>query len=353
VNQPSRILLIRPSALGDVCRSVPVLVSLRRAFPDATIHWLVRDTFADAVEHHPALDGVVRFPRTDLSRRLKRGQPGPTLDFLQSLRRARYDLVIDCQGLARSGLFAWITHAPRRVGFANARELGWLGLNERHHIPRDMHTVDRMLELLRQAGIEPSHDMTLHSPPAERERVASDPALAGRYAVLAPTSAWPGKRWPTDRFAHIAAALLERDYAAVVLTGAASERDQITQLIELAAQNPRIIDRVGATSVGGLMALIEHASLVIANDSAALHIAVGFDRPLVGLFGPTRVDLVGPYHREQDVIQHVNPGDSLDHKNEHTGLELMRRITAEEVLARVDQIYAKPRDDDSSRMPDA
>lgn len=337
MNQPSRILLIRPSALGDVCRSVPVLVSLRRAFPDATIHWLVRDTFADAVEHHPALDAVVRFPRTELSRRLKRGQPGPTLDFLRTLRHARYDLVIDCQGLARSGLFAWITRAPRRIGFANARELGWIGLNERHHVPRDMHTVDRMLELLRRADIEPSHDMTLHSPPVERERVASDPDLTGPYAVLAPTSAWPGKRWPSERFAHVAIALLERDDAAVVLTGAAHERDQIAPLLELAAKNPRVIDRVGATSVGGLMALIEHASLVIANDSAALHIAVGFNRPIVGLFGPTRVDLVGPYRREQDVIQHVNPDDNLDHKDEHAGLELMRRITADEVLARVDQ----------------
>jgi ADP-heptose:LPS heptosyltransferase len=67
--------------------------------------------------------------------------------------------------------------------------------------------------------------------------------------------------------------------------------------MELAAREPRVIDLVGKTTVGQLMALVQGASLVIANDSAALHMAVGFDRPSVGLFGPTRLELVGPYQK--------------------------------------------------------
>ena len=60
---PSRILVVRPSALGDVCRTVPVVASLRAAFPDARIDWVVQDSFAAAVAAHPAVDEVVAFPR--------------------------------------------------------------------------------------------------------------------------------------------------------------------------------------------------------------------------------------------------------------------------------------------------
>src|SRR5690606_13157489 len=100
----------------------------------------------------------------------------------------------------RSGFFAWATRAPRRVGFANARELGWLGLTERHGVPHERHTVDRMLELVRMAGVEPVRDLRLYAPPARagREHGAGRP-----YAVIAPTSRWPGKRWPAKRFAAL------------------------------------------------------------------------------------------------------------------------------------------------------
>jgi ADP-heptose:LPS heptosyltransferase len=81
------------------------------------------------------------------------------------------------------------------------------------------------------------------------------------------------------------------------------------------------------------MAVVEGSRLVVANDSAALHMAVGFGRPIVGLYGPTRLDLVGPYGRAAEVIQHVGPGDRLDHKDEGTGRALMERIAVEEVIA--------------------
>ena len=329
-----RILIIRPSALGDVCRSVPVLASLRCAFPGARIDWLVQDTFAPAIAHHPALTTVVPFARRALGASASRGRLGKSLAFLKSLREARYDLVFDMQGLARSGLFAWATRAPRRVGFANAREMGWLGVNERHSVASAMHSVDRMLELLQRAGVEPVTDMRLYAPPVDREAAAADPTLAGkRYAVVAPTSRWPGKRWAPDRFAGLAAHLLARaPLDAVVIVGSASERDQCDPLTALAASDARVIDRIGTTSIGALMALIERAAIVIANDSAALHMAVGFDRPLVALYGPTRIDLVGPYRRERDVIQHITPSDALDHKDEQTGRTLMDRITVDEVL---------------------
>lgn len=343
MSEPGRILIIRPSALGDVCRSVPVLASLRRAFPRAHIAWLVQDAFADAVRHHPMLSAVVPFPRKALGEAAKAGRIGAVLGYLASLRRGRYDLVVDAQGLARSGLLAWATRAPRRVGFADAREGGWLGLTQRVRVAPGLHAVDRMVELVRGVGVGPVRDMRLYAADEERAWVRNDFRLAGgRYAVVAPTSRWTGKRWPIERFAEVTRALLDRGLC-VAVVGGPSERGQCGPLIEMAVVEPRVIDLVGRTSVGRLMALIESAAVVVANDSAALHMAVGFDRPAVGLYGPTRLELVGPYVGPREpaarsrtvVLQRVGPGDRLDHKDHAAGTPLMERIGAREVIEAV------------------
>ncbi len=325
---PERILIIRPSALGDVCRSVPIAASLKAHWPDSEIDWLVNAPFADAVRSHPAVSRAVPFDRRGISRALTRLDPNPLRRFARTLRDRRYDIVIDAQGLARSGVSAWLTRAPIRVGHRDAREGGWLPLTHRVCANASPHTVDRMLTLLGPLGVPVVHDLTLHTPSEARESVANDAELGDGPIVLAPTSLWPGKQWPIARFAQLAARLHERGLGPIVVVGGPGERDQCTPLLE--GDTP-VVDRVGRTSVGELMAVIERSRLVVANDSASLHIAVGFARPIVALFGPTDTARVGPYRREADVIQHTEPGDALTHKDHQSGRAMMERISVDEV----------------------
>lgn len=341
---PSRILIIRPSALGDVCRTVPALVSLRATYPHAQIDWLVQDANAEAIRHHPALSNVIEFRRRQLSDGLHRGTTTPFFKFLSLLRKNKYDVVYDLQGLFRSGFMTWATRAPRRVGLKNAREFGWFGLTHSYNAPWTLHAVDRMLEVLKGDGVSINIDMRLYPAPASRDRVASDSELrAGPFAIVAPTSRWLAKRWPSDRFAVVTSELLKRGYARVVLVGAPGERDQCAPLTDLAMREPRILDRIGQTSIADLMALTEASSLVIANDSAVIHMAVGFNRSLIGLYGSTSPAADGPYQRDADVLYHP-----LDPSIRHKGLatnELMRRITTDEVVARIpNPIAAAPRE---------
>jgi len=258
---------------------------------------------------------------------------------VRSLRAPGYSLVIDAQGLWRSGFFAWLTGAERRVGFADARELGWLGLTQRVEPGAAPHTVDRMLALVEAAGAPRVADIRLYAAPRDVEwaRTAlGDAEGTPGCVLLAPTSIWPGKRWPAERFAWLAAELLRLGAASrVVIVGGPGERGQCGPLLELAEPERRVIDLVGRTSVGQLMALVRASALVVANDSAAVHMAVGFDRPLVALYGPTRIELVGPYRREADVIQAVAPGGAAGnlHKSEAVGIEAMRAIEPARVLA--------------------
>lgn len=320
-----------------------MIVSLRAAFPAATIDWVVQDAFAGAVAAHPGLSAIIPFPRAKLARWYTPGGIAGLWRWAATLRGGRYDLVIDAQGLLRSGLMARATGAPLRVGHADAKEFGWLGLNRRvkpDRAVREIHTVDRMLSLLPAVGVRPIADLRLYTDPAARARAQSVLPGDAPTLVLAPTSRWPGKRWPIERFAALAEGLVGSGAVGrVAVVGTASEREQCGPLLgAISRLGPdRGVDLVGGLSVAELLAVVERAGLVVANDSAALHMAVGLSRPLVALYGPTRVPLVGPYGRGADVVQHAEPGDRLDHKDRRAGEAMMARISTAEVMARAER----------------
>jgi lipopolysaccharide heptosyltransferase I len=333
------ILIIRPSALGDVCRTVPVLVSLRRAFPEARIDWVVQDSFADAIRAHPDLNGVIPFPRGRFARWWRPRVWAELAGWLRRLRRRRYDLVIDCQGLSRSGLMTLVTGARRRVGLRGAREFGWLGYNLARRTEPGLHTVDEMLSLVELLAVPAVRCLRLYVPEADRHWW-QEARPAGRYAVLAPTSRWVSKRWPAARWRDLIDPLLERGFDSVVLIGAPGEVEQVMEVCPAVECDERRVNLAGRTTVGQTMAIVERADLVIANDSAPLHMAVGLASPCVGLFGPTDPARVGPYGRPESVIRApLEPRDQVvGFKDRQLGDRLMRRITMDDVLERVDRV---------------
>jgi heptosyltransferase-1 len=325
------ILIIRPSALGDVARSVPALASLRVAYPHARIDWVIEEGMEGVIESHPALTSAVIFPKRAIKAAAQRLDAKPLLMFRSALRSKNYDAVFDLQGLARSAMMTYATGAPVRVGLADAREFGWLAYTHKSTAPAAMHAVKRMLDIVRAGGVEPFDDIRLYTSETADQWLRTQPWSNARYAVIAPTSRWPAKQWPQERFAQLASWLTQEGLR-VVVVGGKSEREQCPAILRTASTDSAIIDCIGATTVAQMMSVIKHSALVVANDSAALHIAVGFSRPLVALFGPTRVERVGPYRRELDVIQHVGPDDDLRHKVA-SNVRLMERITLQEVTA--------------------
>lgn len=338
---------MRPSALGDVCRSVPLLVSLRRAYPGARIDWLVQRGFQGAVEAHPDLaahgGGVVLFDRRRYGKWSSLAAQAELLAWLKVLRSARYDLVIDAQGLLRSGLITRATGAPMRVGFAAAREGASFAYTHRVPAPGGAHAVDQMLALLGPLNVTPVRDLRLYANAGERSAAAEQTggAEGGPYAVLAPTSRWPSKQWPDDRYAAVAAQLLgPLGFKRVVVVGASGEERQVPALCAWIEREPRAVNLIGRTSVPRLMAVVEGCSLLIGSDSAAVHMAVGFDRPCVALYGPTDVARVGPARggtttAKAVVVQKVRPGEPIDfggHKGSEPGRTYMSRITTGDVI---------------------
>lgn len=331
VSDPQRILIIRPSALGDVCRSVCVLAALKDRFPNAKIDWMVQDSFIEAIKHHPALNKVIPFHRKKFGEQCKKGKLRELLKWIRQLKNTKYDMVIDAQGLARSGFFTWSTKAPTRIGYRDAQENAWIFLNQRIDAPRSLHTVDRMLKLAESTGADISNpNLQLYTGDDELSQVIIE--YPERFAVIAPTSRWPGKCWSIERFTELTQRLIKRpEIDRIIIVGGPGERLSCAPLLDLAADHPHITDRVGSTTISQLMAIISRAQLVVANDSAAIHMAVGFNRQLVALLGPTEPSLVGPYKHDQDVIRHTDEADNF-HFRDQKSVEMMDRITTDEVF---------------------
>src|SRR5436305_8968871 len=186
---PQRILIIKPSAIGDVVHTLPILNLLRRRWAAAHISWLVTPACAGLLEGHPQLDEVIFFER----RRYASGWRNPAalrdlLGLTRQLRKRQFDLVIDLQGLFRSGWLTWKTHAPVRIGFANAREMSWLAYT--HRVPvltDDQHAIDRYLAVTDALGCGREQiEFRFPTGPVEREYIDDQLRDIGPVAVLLP-----------------------------------------------------------------------------------------------------------------------------------------------------------------------
>jgi lipopolysaccharide heptosyltransferase I len=326
-----RILIIKPSAIGDIVHSLPILPLLRRKWPQAQITWMVGPACVDLVRRHPLIDQIMVFRRTPLPKDRPaqatngNGDHSPAW-WSRDLRRRRFDMVIDLQGLLRSAYFTWRTGAPLRVGPADAREFAWLLYNRRVHSGlRDQHAVERNLTIAEAIGLGRGPvEFPFAVDDADRAFIADLIPPGIRYAALIPGTNWATKRWPSEHFAELVEPLRRRFGLKSVLCGGPQDA-------ALASQIPVDRNLVGQTSLRQTVALLERADLVVANDSGPMHIAAALGRPLVCLYGPTDPHLTGPWNREDAVLRLDIPcSPCFSRKCSHQSC--LRWITAEPVL---------------------
>src|SRR5262245_21027843 len=149
-----RVALIKPSALGDVIHALPVLGALRHKFPDAHISWIVNRSYQPLIEGHRSLSETIPFDRGAMKGGWRKAARS-SLGLARELRKRRLDLVIDLQGLARSGLMALATGAKRRVGLTTAREGAHLAYTDVIDVPdpTTSHAVDRYWRVAEALGV--------------------------------------------------------------------------------------------------------------------------------------------------------------------------------------------------------
>jgi lipopolysaccharide heptosyltransferase I len=329
--EPRRILIIKPSALGDIVLSLPALSALKRSFTGAKISWFVRPEFAPLITGHPFISDIILFDRRKLSNWWCSPDSFKSLwSLVKQLRAGKFDLVFDFQGLFRTGFFSWVTGSKRRFGMAGARELAHLFYtNKISQDASNIHLVDYYLKMVAAAGakqIEAEFKLPEDAGTAEKiDKLLKSQGVNAKYAVIVPGAAQQNKRWPIERFAELAGKISERFGLSIVATGSQGEREYIEAI------GKRVVNLAGKTTVRELIPLMKKASLVVSNDTGPGHIAAALGVPMVMIFGPTNPARVCPYKRPQCVVA-VDPNERGMKADSYDPRHDINHITVEQVF---------------------
>jgi lipopolysaccharide heptosyltransferase I len=269
-------LIVKPTAFGDVAQALLVVPVLKHSGLVRRLDWVVDEDYAPLVRACPEVDAVVLFPR----RRWRRSwSPGALLRWARELRRRRYDLVLDLQGLARSALMARVARTGRRIGLASAREgAGWfyqetVADGARHAVDRYALAVGHVLG----GGLVPeARPLPVPAAPPP------DGLEPGRYIVVHPYSLWETKLWPWERYGALCRRMPEWRFVVI-------------------GEGPRFpleaggaLDLRGRMPLESLMPLVAHAAALVGTDSGPAHVAALFGTPVVSVFGATDPEKTAP-----------------------------------------------------------
>jgi len=297
-----KILILKPSSLGDVIQALPVLRLLKRHLPASEIFWWIDASLAPLLEGDPDLTGVVRFERK------RWASPRHWPEMLRSIRWMRgqdFDWVIDLQCLARSGTFAWLANGRRLIGLDEVREgaRGFYDIAVRR-ASFHTHAVDWYLAVLSRLGV-PVHDhfQWLPERPAVAAAVQAKWQTYGTHWIaIQPGARWLNKHWPVKYFAELVGRLAMDfpDRRFVILGGS---DDRLAGKVIARAAPDRCLDLCGQTSLPEMIEWLRLCQLLITNDTGPMHAAAALGKPLVALFGPTEPRRTGPYGHLEDVLR--------------------------------------------------
>jgi len=298
--QPCRILIVRTSSLGDIIHTLPAFQSLRAAYPQAGIDWLVERRAAFLLKAVPGVDRIVT-----VDTRAVRGAPWNPGNWQQlwqtigELRIAAYDLSIDFQGLLKTGFLSWLSGARRRLGFSKAlvreRPACWFYNSTLPPGQGPIHVVELNLRLARLAGaagsIMPVRFDSAPGDVAAVERILQEQGLSS-FLVINPGGGWPTKLWQPAAYAALADRIQRELQLSVAVTTGPGEETLYQRIAGLCRG-----DRPLHLSVPflQLIPLYSRARMVVGGDTGPFHLACLLGRPVVGIYGPTSPVRNGPF----------------------------------------------------------
>lgn len=274
------MLFIKPGSMGDVIHALPVATALHRAWPHTDLVWIVDPRWEPLLEGNPCIEATHLFPRQDF-----RGISGMkrAWHWYRGLKALNAGMVVDLQGLLRTGLMARFSGAGRILGLSDAREGAGFFYTERARVLKNEHAVRRYLRCLPSMGI---------AVPERPEWIlpAGTPYLAEPlnepYIVLHPFARGAGKSMDAEAVKAFLAAFLAGSRLRVVLIGTGDDQQE---------SSPRITNLIGRTSLSELVAILRNARFVVSVDSGPMHLAAALGAPLLSIHTWSDPRLVGPY----------------------------------------------------------
>ncbi len=332
-----RICLIKPSALGDIVQSLPIVHAIRYRFPSASIAWIINDQLAPLIDGHGIVDQVIPFERNRFHSIDAKSRQG-IRQLAQSLAKYRFDLVIDLQGLLRSAMLGLATKAPIRIGLASARE----GANYTYtHIAQDgpfeTNAVDRywsVARLLGAGGIDKSFELGLTESEKgwAREKLLRFPRP---WLAIHPGAKWITKRFPAEKFAQAARQWSNSQRGTVIAVGAPGDQVLAQTMRDELAHQP-MLDLVGQTNLRQLAGLLAEVDLLMTNDSGPMHLAAAVGTPTISVFTCTSPIRSGPFGVGHQFLQ-TSISCRASYQKECSHRSCMKELAADQLVPLLDQ----------------
>ena len=287
------IRIIRLSAIGAIVLASPLIQSLRRRYPNARLVWLAQPELKSLLDAHPLLDEVLLWPRAQW-RGLWRDRRWWQLwrairGFRRELRARRFDLVLDVQGLLKSGWCAWLTGAPERIGLGSKEGSGWFMTRVVQKPRGETRIGAEYRHLARVLGLDAREFSMRIALTPQDERDARDRAgragVSGDYAVFCPFTTRAQKHWSADAWVDLARRLSAELGLRAFVLGGPGDRAAANDITGRAGDT--MIDVVGQTTLRQAAALIKHARLLVGVDTGLTHMGTAFGIPTLALFGST------------------------------------------------------------------
>ncbi|MSR30265.1 MAG: glycosyltransferase family 9 protein [Gemmataceae bacterium] len=305
-NSPDRILIIKPSAIGDIVNSLPFLKGIRHRFPHAKIAWVINKAYQPLLEQHPDIDQLIPFDRGEWHQ-TKLGGLKTFFFLIGQIRKFKPCLTIDLQGLFRTGLMAGLSGAKFRVGLEDCREGSRYFYSHRvkYLRPGKMHAVERYWEVARFFGcgeIIPDAPMQPADDSLARVRQQLG-AFPKPWMGCAPGARWHTKRWPPNYFSSLFTKAMQTHGGTVVFLGGKEDSEIAGEIQKNLPKEAPCADMTGKTSLGDLVAWVSQLDLLVSNDTGPMHIAVCQHIPVISPFLCTRPEWNGPFGQLKNAIQ--------------------------------------------------
>ncbi|TDO98890.1 glycosyltransferase family 9 protein [Marinomonas balearica] len=284
-NSIQRILVVRLSAIGDVCHAMAVVARVQEHYPHAEITWITSPLEANLVRLLPNIN-VVEYNK-------KSGIKG-MFSLRQALKGISYDVLLHMQWSLRASFLSRMVRARRRIGFSKSfsREKQHWFVNEFASTPKGTHVLDSLLSIAAPLGIEsPMIPCSLALPNWSGE-------LPEDYVVLNPSASKAERNWTVKGYSAVIAYLKENNQN-VVLTGGPSEEEQA---LAASLRADGVIDLTGKTSLPEMMSILGKAKLVISPDTGPAHMATLVGTPVLGLYAHSNPLRTGPYRDLEHVV---------------------------------------------------
>jgi heptosyltransferase-3 len=300
VQEPGRVLVVVTRRIGDVLLTVPLVRSLKSAWPSARIDMLVFKGTEGVLCGNPDLDEVIVVPASQ-----------PAIEALRFARRLwrRYDLTISTSPSDRPTLYAWLAGKSRIGVMASGAKHAWKRGLLHATVPfddLDTHTVVQNLWLADLLGLPRCFEMPIGRSQEDERRVEGlfQGFRKARFAVLHLYPKFTYKMWDPDQWRELAAWLIDRGIT-VVFSGS-SDQQELRYVNGFAdglgrhAENLRPLNLAGKLSFSQLAVLLERAALYVGPDTVTTHLAAAVGVPTVALFGPSNPVKWGPWPKGCD-----------------------------------------------------